>query len=261
MSAVAPVDWYRTSFAENNLALYGATGGAEKVALALRILRPSGDERVLDLACGAGGRLLELCRRGFDVVASDVDSDLIEAAWTRSELAGLEPWFIIADPRELDLREEREREVRGDFDIVLSLGAGAFGHFGSDEEDLRAFAAVARALRPGGRLLMQLPNRLNVEAGLPGRDWIEADGARDTIEQRWAEAEGRIEGTRASVLLEDPGWGEEGPVPFQRRVYSLAELERILGRAGLSLAGVYDEQGAERPPTTEQREIYVVARK
>jgi SAM-dependent methyltransferase len=251
MSGAAPADWYRTSFAEDNLALYGATGGPEKVALALRILRPSGGERVLDLACGAGGRLLELCRRGFDVVGSDVDPDLVEAALAESELAGLEPWFIVADPRELEAEE--------DFDIVLSLGAGAFGHFGSDEEDLRAFAAVARALRPGGRLLMQLPNRLRVEAGLPERSWFEADGARDTIEQRWNERTGQIEGTRASVLLEDPGWGPPSPAPFRRRVHSLAELERILDRAGLSLAGVYDEQGAERAPTAGRYEIYVEA--
>lgn len=261
MSAVAPVDWYRSSFAENNFALYGAGNGPEKVALAIEILRLAGGERVLDLACGAGGRLLELCRRGFDVVGSDVDSDLIEAAWLESDVAGLEPWFIIADPRELDVREQREPEVRGEFDIVLSLGAGAFGHFGSDEDDLLAFEAVARALRPGGRLLMQLPNRLRVEAGLPERSWIEADGVRDTIEQRWAGEVGRIEGTRASVVLDDPGWVEEGPVPFQRRVYSLAELEQILDRAGLSLAGVYDEQGAERPPTAEQHELYVEARR
>jgi hypothetical protein len=55
MSAAAPVDWYRTSFAEDHSALYGASGGVEKVALAERILRPSGGERVLGLACGAGG--------------------------------------------------------------------------------------------------------------------------------------------------------------------------------------------------------------
>jgi hypothetical protein len=38
-------------------------------------------------------------------------------------------------------------------------------------------------------------------------------------------------------------------------------LEQILDRAGLTLTGVYDEQGAERPPTAEQHEIYVVARR
>jgi SAM-dependent methyltransferase len=233
--------------------LYHAGDGLEKVALAMEILRPTGGERVLDLACGAGGRLLELCRRGFDAVGSDVDAGLVEAAYGESELAGLEPWFIVADPRELEVEE--------DFDIVLSLGAGAFGHFDSDDEDLRAFQAVARALRPGGRLLMQLPNRLSVEAGLPARSWIEAHGARDTIEQRWAEPAGRIEGTRSSVLLDDPQWEDPGPVPFRRRIYSLAELEAMLDRAGLTLAGVHDEHGAERPPSADQHEIYVVARR
>lgn len=253
MSVGAPVDWYRSSFAENNLALYGATGGAEKVALAVRILRPSGGERVLDLACGAGGRLLELCRRGFEVVGNDPDPFLLEAALGESQAAGLEPWFIEADPRELGAVE--------DFDIALSLGGGAFGHYGSDEEDRRALEAVATALRPGGRLLAQLPNRLKVESGLPARTWIEADGARDTIKQRWDEATGQIEGTRASVMLDDPDMEDGEPFPFQRRFYSIEELERLLERAGLTLSAVYDEEGAERPPDAEQWEVYVEARK
>ena len=142
---------------------------------------------------------------------------------------------------------------------MLSLGAGAFGHYGSDEQDLRALEAVARALRPGGRLLAQLPNRLKVEAELPERTWIEADGARDTIEQRWDAAAAVLEGTRASELLDDPGWEDPELAPFNRRVYSLAELEPMLERAGLTLTGVYDEAGAERPPTPEQWEIYVEA--
>ncbi|HZK15520.1 MAG TPA: class I SAM-dependent methyltransferase [Solirubrobacterales bacterium] len=253
MSAAAPADWYRTSFAENHAALYRAEDGPGQVALAMEILRPAGGERVLDLACGTGGRLLELCRRGFDAVGSDVRQGLLEAALGESEIAGLEPWFIEGDPRELGAVE--------DFDIVLSLGAGAFGHCGSDEEDLRAFEAVAAALRPGGRLLAQLPNRLNVEAALPDRTWIESDGARDTIEQRWDGNAGRIQGTRASVLLDDPDLEDTAPSPFQRRVYSLEELETMLERAGLTLAGIYNEAGANRPPLVEQWEVYVVARK
>lgn len=108
---------------------------------------------------------------------------------------------------------------------------------------------------------MELPNRLRVEADLPERAGLAADGARDTIKQRWVAAEGRLEGTRASILLDDPEWEDPGPQPFGRRIYSLAELEAILERAGLTLTGVYDAKGAERPPDADQHEIYIVARR
>ncbi len=159
MGTGVPVDWYRTSFAPNFQSLYWEEGGEEKVALALAMLEPDGHERVLDLACATGQRTLELCRRGFDVVGVDIRDALLEAAAGEAQIRDLWPYFVEEDPRYLDFKQE--------FDLVLSLGGGSFEHFDYDEENLRAFESVARALRPGGRLLMQIPNVLHVEAHLP----------------------------------------------------------------------------------------------
>jgi hypothetical protein len=43
---------------------------------------------------------------------------------------------------------------------LLNLNDAAIGHLESDEENRRSFEVISRALRPGGRNLVQLPNIL-----------------------------------------------------------------------------------------------------
>jgi SAM-dependent methyltransferase len=215
------------------------------------MLGPKGDERVLDLACATGRRTLELCRRGFDVVGVDIRADLLEVAGCEAEMLDLWPFFVEEDPRYLEFERE--------FDLVLSLGGGAFEHFEYDEENLRAFGAAARALRPKGRLLMQIPNVLHVEAHLPERVWIKEAEAVDLVEQEWNEGTRRIDGTRTSFLAcEAPDEAE--PEPFQRRLYTVEELAETFESVGLRLADVFDEDGAPCVPTDVQQQLYVEAR-
>ena len=251
MGMGVPVDWYRTSFATNFHSLYWEEGGEEKAALALAMLKPDGSERILDLACATGRRTLELSRRGFDVVGVDIRGELLEVAGCEAETLDLWPYFVEEDPRYLDFDRE--------FDLVLSLGGGAFEHFDFDEENLRAFEAAARALRPGGRLLMQVPNVLHVEAHLPEEISISTGEAEEVIEQYWNEPTRRIDGTRTSFLsCEDDE--DAQPEPFQRRLYSVEELAAIFDSIGLHLADVFDERGAPCVPTDAQQEIYVEGR-
>lgn len=251
MGTGIPADWYRTSFASNFESLYFEEGGEEKVELALGMLRPDGRERILDLACATGRRTLELSRRGFDVVGVDIRGELLEVAGGEAELQGLWPHFVEEDPRYIEFEHE--------FDLVLSLGGGAFEHFDYDGENLRAFEAAARALRPGGGLLMQAPNILHVEAHLPERTWFCGSNAVDLVEQHWNGPTRRLDGTRRSIIEFEQADDAE-KVPFQRRLYTVEELAEIFESVGLCLANVFDEHGAPCAPTDSQQEIYVEAR-
>jgi SAM-dependent methyltransferase len=251
MQTAVPVDWYRTSFSPNFHSLYWEEGGEEKAELALAMLEPDRYERILDLACATGRRTLELSRRGFNVVGVDIRGGLLEVAGCEAELEDLWPYFVEEDPRYLEYREE--------FDLVLSLGGGAFEHFDYDEENLRAFEAAAEALRPGGRLLMQMPNVLHVEAHLPQMVWIAGSEAVELVEQHWNEPIRRLDGVRTSILACELA-EEAEPVPFQRRLYTIEELAEIFDSVGLRLADVFDEHGAPCAPSDVQQELYVEAR-
>lgn len=245
-----PVDWYRTSLSSSVGALYFEEGGKEKAQLALEMLQPDGYERILDLACASGERTLELCRQGFDVIGVDPCGNLLEIAGYEAEQEDLWPYFFEEDPRDIEFDRE--------FDLVLSLGGGAFEHFDYDEENLEAFRAAARALRPGGRLLMQVPNVLYVEAHLPERTWVESGEVIELLEQHWNAPTKRLDGVRRSIVEKDL-WDFE-PTPFQRRLYTVEELSEVFGSMGLRLTDVFDEQGRPCVPTDAQQEIYVEAR-
>lgn len=247
-----PVDWYRTSFAEDVNALYFERDGEEKVELALKMLGPSRDARVLDLACATGRRTLELCRRGFEVIGVDPRQQLLEVAGCEAEMLELWPWFVEEDTRYIEFEAE--------FDLVLSLGGGAFEHFDYDEDNLRAFEAAARALRPEGRLLMQIPNVLFVERHLPETLCLAAQGAEHEIEQHWNAPTHRLDGVRTCRIDEDPDWPTD-EIPFQRRLYTVEELAQVFEAVGLRLIDVYDEHGDPCAPSDQQLELYVEARR
>jgi len=244
-----PVDWYRSSFSEDTRPLYWEQGAAEKVDLALAVLELSGRERVLDLACMSGQRTLELSRRGFCVVGTDVDEFLLEIGGCEAETEDIYPFFTEADPRELAYLRE--------FEAVLSLGGGAFGHFEDDEEDRRVLQCVSQALRPGGRLLMQTPNLAYVERCLPETAELEDGEASTTVEQAWHEETRRITGWCDSIVEGEPNL--EGAVPFARRVYSVEELAQLFESVGMELLEVYGEDGERCAASEDQQELYVVA--
>lgn len=246
-----PVDWYVSSFADGYDALFWEEGGEERAQLAMDMLRPGRDDRILDLACGSGRRSLELSRHGFQVVGIDIRGTLLEMGGCTAASDDLCAYFHEADPRSMGFYRE--------FDVVLSLGAGAFGHFEVEEEDQRAFAAAARALRPGGRLLVQMPNVIHVEAGLPERTEVATGDVTQVIEQRWNEATRRLEGTRLSIVDGELA-GDGSPEPFERRLYSVEELAETFDSLELRLNDVFDEDGDPCAPSEEQRDIYVEAR-
>jgi SAM-dependent methyltransferase len=249
-----PSDWYRNSFSPDLPAIFWAEDVGEKVEVVLEIMRGTGRERVLDLACATGSYTVELSRRGFDAIGVEARQDLLEIADGEAHVKQLDPYF-----HELDLRD---MPFRREFDWVLSLGGGAFGHFDYDHEDVEAFRAAAQALRPGGKLLMQVPNVPYVEAHLTPRTWISTQETIDLIEQYWNAGTLRIEGTTSTLVK--VGYGDlehGGEAAFQRRLYNVEELAEIFEAVGLHLTDVFDENGERCAPTELQQEIFVEARR
>lgn len=245
------VDWYRTTLSGDTRGLFWEECAEEKVARALAILGPTGRERVLDLACTTGQRTLELSRRGFCVVGTDTDNDLMVVGACEAEWEDLYPLFVESDPRDLEFLRE--------FDLVLSLAGGAFGYFDDPSDDRLLFQRVSRSLRPGGRLLMQTPNVVYLEAHLPDKAWLEGENVSLLIEQTWQRERRRIEGATMS-LIEGEAFEGFDPEPFARRVYTVEELAETFESVGMELVNVFDENGDPCAPTEDQQEIFVEAR-
>lgn len=247
-----PQDWYREAFdaATANMAWTDRT--ESEVDRALKMLRPEGGERILDLACGSGRHSLELVRRGFSVVGADISPDLIEIAHAEAEREGLEAAFVLADLRELNFDAE--------FDIVLNLNDGAVGYFETDEENHRTFETISRALRPGGRNLVQLPNVLYAKERLPQRSWIPSSTMVELVEHRWNKSDRYMEGAMIPLRFGEVLEGLEG-IEFRQRLYTVDELKEIYASVGMSVTNVFHGSGKRREPTAAQFEVFVESRK
>jgi len=219
----------------------------------LNMLRPQGGERILDMACGSGRHSIELARRGFSVVGVDISAELIEIA-NRDAAAepGLEVSFLEADLRELPFEAE--------FDLVLNLNDGAIGYLETDEENRRTFEIIARALRAGGRNLVQLPNVLYAKENLPQRSWIPSSSMVELVEHRWNKSNSYMEGIMIAARFGEVLEGLDG-IEFRQRLYTADELRGIYDSVGMELTGVFNGSGKRREPKPSQFEVFFETRK
>lgn len=152
--------WYESYFGADYFDMGGDAFPAEVTTaqvdgiVALMNLRPGA--RILDLACGHGRHSIPLSKRGFDVTGYDLSEALLERARTDADAQHAEVRWIHGDMRDLPFESE--------FDAVINIFT-SFGYFHDEEDDVRTVHGVRRALRPGGRFLLETLHR----DGLPGR--------------------------------------------------------------------------------------------
>ncbi|HEX5990296.1 MAG TPA: class I SAM-dependent methyltransferase [Solirubrobacterales bacterium] len=245
-----PQDWYATAFDGTSAEMAWTERTEAEVNRALTMLRPEGGERILDLACGTGRHSLELVRRGFSVVGSEISPELIEIARRDAEEQGLEATFIEGDLRELDFEEE--------FDIVLNLNDGAVGYFETDEQNHRTFEVISRALKQGGRNLIQVPNVLYARARLPQRSWIPSENMVELVEHRWNKKDRYMEGAMIPLRFGEVLEGLKG-IEFRQRLYTVDELREVYSSVGMTLERSFHGNGRPKEPTEAQFEIFVSA--
>ncbi len=245
-----PQDWYATAFDGATAEMAWTERTEAEVNRALTMLRPEGGERILDLACGTGRHSLELVRRGFSVVGSEISPELVVMANEEAAAQGLEATFIEGDLRELDFEEE--------FDIVLNLNDGAVGYFETDEENHRTFEVISRALKPGGRNLIQVPNVLYARARLPQRSWIPSENMVELVEHRWNKKDRYMEGAMIPLRFGEVLEGLKG-IEFRQRLYTVDELRGIYSSVGMTLERSFHGNGRPKEPTESQFEIFVSA--
>ncbi|MFN3336457.1 MAG: class I SAM-dependent methyltransferase, partial [Thermomicrobium sp.] len=118
----------------------------------------------------------ELVVRGASVTTVEPLEDLLEQA--RRRLTGMTATvhWVRRDPHRLPFRRA--------FDLILGMGL-VLGTSGNEAEDQEFLRSLASALRPGGTLVLDLPNRELLVREFVERFWAELDGLRVLVRQNW----------------------------------------------------------------------------
>jgi SAM-dependent methyltransferase len=238
--------------------------------LADRGLRPT---RALDLACGTGEAALAFAAYGCEVVGVDQSDAMLQIARGKARGAGFSISFVQGDIRELTTEDRRstitDQQLTTDALSSLALGSSSFDlvtcfydslNYLIEDGDLdRAWAGVARVLRPGGYMVWDL-NTAAEYATWDERDSVTYDG-RDCLvyNQLGYDPATRLATGRIVWFVReiDRWWrGEETHI---ERAWLDTEVLAALDRARLELVGQFDTSGALATQDAT-RAIYVARR-
>jgi SAM-dependent methyltransferase len=218
----APHDWWRTFFsgamAEFWLRATTDEQTRQEAEFIEQTLQVSPPARLLDVPCGGGRHCLALATRGYELTGVDLSTDFLGAA--RSAAAAR------AATVQWEQREMRQLPWQGAFD-----GAFCFGNsFGYDEDDGNAefLKAVARALKPGSRFILDVGYVTEVLLpSLQERAWYELGDMLVLADRHYDPAQGRLH-VEYTVIRD----GRREKAAMSARLYSYRELVQLFRGAG-----------------------------
>ncbi len=215
----------------------------EDTDLIWRLLELEPGMEVLDLACGHGRIARRLAERGCRVTGLDRTAMFLDRAREDAAEHGVDVTYVEGDMRDLPWTER--------FDRVVNWFT-AFGYF-DDDGNRRVLHEVNKALRPGGRLAMEMNNRDRIIRDFRPESVFEHD---DTliIERRELEPlTGRCRTERIMV-----GDGRIRRIPYFVRLFTFTELRDWLLDAGFTEVSGLDETAG--PLTPYSHRMIMVAR-
>jgi SAM-dependent methyltransferase len=217
-------------------------GDAAELAWRLLDLRPG--MSVLDLACGHGDLANRLAARGCRVTGVDSSRVFLDRARADASASGVSVEYVHGDMRQMPWTRR--------FDRVVNWST-AFGYF-DDAANRAVLGGIARVLRPGGRLAMDLDNLMMfLPSYWPSRVVAARENGAMLVDRYRLDAvNGRFEAERTVIR-----GGRTRRVNFVKRLFGFPELRDWLLSAGFIAVRGYGEDG--RPLTADHKRMVIVA--
>lgn len=130
----------------------------------VKFLKPKKEDKILDLACGAGRHSIFMNGMGYQITGVDLAPNSIEEA-KKSKNKTLD--FDVHDMREV----YRENE----FDFIFNLFT-SFGYFESDADNIKMLQSIEKGLKKDGIFVLDFFNAKKVIANLVKEEAKTVDG-------------------------------------------------------------------------------------
>lgn len=243
-------EWWQTFFDETYFAVGLRRIDRRKTLADARFLHDvlslKKGSKILDVCCGVGRHALELAKAGYDVTGVDLSKEYLELGRKRARKRGLEVKFEQYDMRRLPYKAR--------FNAVISMWT-SFGYFEKEQDNLRTLKRIHRALKRGGKFLIEVINRDWIVANFEAVGWTEI-GNGYILEKRDMD-------TLRSRLNADWTYITKDQTIRKRlslRIYTIHELVDLLGSAGFRVDRLFGDR-TEGAPTRRHRMSGVLARK
>lgn len=246
-------EWFENENFWNNYGpiMFDAKRWAEAPAVAEAVCRIAGlskGAKILDAGCGPGRISVELALRGLDVTGVDLIQSELDAAAETAADENVDLELIRADLR--TFKSEKK------FDCAVNLYT-SFGYCDTIEEDAQILKSIYESLKDGGYFILENLSRETAIMNFTEGEWFERAGK--TVLTQF-EVVGAWEGLRSRWILIDNETGGRIDHEFVQRLYSAAELKRIMLGIGFKSVEIYGNYDFS-PYNQNAKTMVIVARK
>ena len=200
----------------------------DEVKFLIRCLNLQKGQTVLDIPCGTGRHVIALAKKGLFVTGIDINNNCLALA--RKNIKGL---------KTAKIRKGNMAQLswaKGKFDAVFNLFT-SFGYFKTERENKKVIREFARALRPGGRVVIQTINREWLLKFFTCFEWTENSKFFLVSRRKYNPKTKYMEALQFFFCKKSKKWEKS----YHRiRLYSIPEIKTLLRGAGLKKIKVFD---------------------
>jgi SAM-dependent methyltransferase len=230
---MSELPWYQSFFNEDYVRIYApflpAGRTAQEVAGIIDLLKPPSDAQILDLCCGYGRHAIPLAQQGYTLTGLDLSGTLLHMAQVAAEEQGVNVRWVHSDMRAVPFENE--------FDAIINIFT-SFGYLRDEAEDLQVLRQVHKALKPGGRFLLETVYQPRVLRAFSPYGILRYEDGLMVLEERHIDLRASRNEVHITMLSPD---GKRTEHHQSMRIYTLSELERMLTTAGLQLQAYYGD--------------------
>lgn len=205
------------------------------------------DSKVLDLMCGYGRHVIALAKKGVSVTAIDNLDDYIKEIKQVAEKEGLPITAIKSGVLEYKTDDK--------FDLVLCMG-NSLNFFNADDTSV-ILSKIFSYLKDKGHLLINTWSLAEIAIKqFKDKQWSQVGDLKYIVDSKYLFHPTRIESEHL-IIAPDGKTETKKAVDY---IFSIAEMETMLNKAGLVLKEVYSIPGRKKFTLGEPR-AYIIGEK